>query len=103
MPHSAAAIRDLYSRNENIDIDKFPGIVSDYFQQEYSSSDVRLFCSFSFSLLDLKFIQQIPTLGLGSPPDSFEDGALVAFNSMIQDTSFSPELYLAKTANGDCG
>ena len=22
---------------------------------------------------------------------------------MIQDTSFSPELYLAKTANGDCG
>jgi len=55
---------------------------------------------FYFSLLnDL----QIPALGLGNPPDSFEDGALVAFNAMIQDTSFSPELYLAKTANGDCG
>lgn len=46
------------------------------------------------------FHQQIPVLSLDAPPDSFEDGALVAFDAMIQDTSLSPQLYLANTADG---
>ena len=32
-----------------------------------------------------------------------EYGTLVKFNGMIQDTSLSPELYVAKTSQGECG
>lgn len=38
---------------------------------------------------------QIPSLVVGRGPDRFEPHSLVRFRGMVQDTSYSPEMYLA--------
>lgn len=100
-------IRDLYSLNQGIDINKFPATVTAHFQQQYSSehafNTVRYFILKIWRYSNLNSIQQIPVLDLDSSPESIIDGSLVAFSAMVQDTSLSPELYLAKTSDGYCG
>ncbi|KAF9532404.1 putative alanine racemase-domain-containing protein [Crepidotus variabilis] len=85
---AAEEIRRLFQENQNIEKDKFPGLVTQHFQNKYASED-------AFS--------QIPVLGLDNVPESFEDGALVVFYGMIQDTSLSSELYIAKGSSDEIG
>ncbi|PPQ63202.1 hypothetical protein CVT24_005747 [Panaeolus cyanescens] len=40
---------------------------------------------------------------MDKPPEIYAPGAIVAFHGMIQDTSISPELYVAQHSNGECG
>lgn len=47
--------------------------------------------------------KQIPVLSVSNPPESYKDRALVRFRAMIQDTSPSPQMYLAKRSGGRCG
>ncbi|KAF9052759.1 mini-chromosome maintenance replisome factor-domain-containing protein [Panaeolus papilionaceus] len=48
-------------------------------------------------------LSEIPLLDLDKPPEAYVPGSLVLFHGMIQDTSISPELYVAQHSNGDCG
>ncbi|KAF8078186.1 mini-chromosome maintenance replisome factor-domain-containing protein [Lyophyllum atratum] len=47
--------------------------------------------------------QEIPSLSLTHPPEAHKDRALVRFRAMIQDTSVSPEMYLARLSHARCG
>ncbi|KAF8906042.1 putative alanine racemase-domain-containing protein [Gymnopilus junonius] len=85
LEHPRKVISSLYQAQ---DIDIFPGIVTAHFNSIFKSKDT---------------FQQIPSLNLQRPPQSFPDGSLVVFNAMVQDTSLSPELYLAVLNNGACG
>ena len=48
-------------------------------------------------------VSQIPALNVLRPPETFRDRALVRFRAMVQDTSMSTEMYLAKHSDGTCG
>ncbi len=48
-------------------------------------------------------LTQIPILDGQHPPHTYADKSLVRFSAMIQDTSLSPEVYLAKLHNGQLG
>ncbi|KAF8163088.1 hypothetical protein B0H34DRAFT_694085, partial [Crassisporium funariophilum] len=74
-------INDLFQG----DLNGFPSIVTQHFRRVLINTD------------------QIPVLDANHPPDSFGDRELVLFHGMVQDTSLSPELYLAKRKNGESG
>ena len=46
---------------------------------------------------------KIPPLVVAHPPESYSDRALVRFRAMVQDTSYSAEMYLAKYNDGSLG
>ncbi|KAF9479744.1 hypothetical protein BDN70DRAFT_878513 [Pholiota conissans] len=78
----------LYAANRSKSIEEFPRTVAEHFQEVFSSEHE---------------FRQIPTLDLNNPPASFANGSLVLFRAMVQDTSLSPELYLATHKKGGCG
>ncbi|KAH9483844.1 hypothetical protein JR316_0003322 [Psilocybe cubensis] len=82
------ALCQLYEQNKSQGIDSFPATVTAHFSSIFKSNDA---------------FQQIPMLDLHHPPESFADRSLVIFNAMVQDTSLSPELYLATRSNNTCG
>ncbi|RXW24142.1 hypothetical protein EST38_g1703 [Candolleomyces aberdarensis] len=67
---------------------EFPTRVASYFDGIFSSQDA---------------FNEITVLDLHTPPESLKSRSLVRFDCMIQDTSCSPEVYLSKHSNGDCG
>ncbi|CAA7267982.1 unnamed protein product [Cyclocybe aegerita] len=78
-------IRDLYTACDPATTEKFPKFVTEHFKSHLQAPDV---------------FAQVPVLDLKHPPESFSDGSVVVFHAMIQDTSISPELYLAFSENG---
>lgn len=49
------------------------------------------------------FIEQLPPLDIHHPPELYTCGTLVRFRAMIQDTSLTPEIYLAHLGDSCCG
>ncbi|KAF8964094.1 putative alanine racemase-domain-containing protein [Flammula alnicola] len=100
------ALCDLFSKNRPQPLDQFPATVTEYFKHVFEPEDafsrVRVSCSL-ISRVSFILCNQIPELNSNRPPESFANGSLVVFKSMVQDTSLSPELYLAIRKNGDCG
>ncbi|KAJ7349355.1 mini-chromosome maintenance replisome factor-domain-containing protein [Mycena albidolilacea] len=78
------SLLDLYDANPHID--DFPAKVAAHFADIFASKD-------AFS--------EIPSIYTVDPRQ--RDRCLVSFRAMIQDTSPSPEMYLAKRSNGQCG
>ncbi|KAJ7093101.1 putative alanine racemase-domain-containing protein [Mycena epipterygia] len=78
------SLLELYDANQ--DSDNFPAIVAAHFADIFTSKD-------AFS--------EIPSLHAVDPTQ--KDRCLVSFRAMIQDTSPSPEMYLAKRSGGRCG
>ncbi|KAJ7632288.1 putative alanine racemase-domain-containing protein [Roridomyces roridus] len=68
------------------DIDSFPAKVAAHFDKIFASKDA---------------FDEIPSLHTIDPRQT--DRRLVSFRAMIQDTSPSPEMYLARHSNGKCG
>lgn len=66
----------------------FPQTVSHYFSNLFQSQSA---------------FHQIPSLNVLHPPLSFPHNSLVAFRAMVQDTSPSPQIYLAKLPNNNPG
>ncbi|KAF8892672.1 mini-chromosome maintenance replisome factor-domain-containing protein [Infundibulicybe gibba] len=81
-----AAIQDIYNPAHNID--DFPARVAKYFTGIFSSPGA---------------FEEIPVLSVKRPPGVHEERSLVRFRGMVQDTSYSPEIYLARRSNGRCG
>ncbi|KII88881.1 hypothetical protein PLICRDRAFT_109472 [Plicaturopsis crispa FD-325 SS-3] len=75
----ARAMLDLYDPSNSID--DFPSTVSRHFAEIFSTSDA---------------FHEIPVLSTRNPPEAHSSRALVRFRAMVQDTSPSPEMYLAK-------
>jgi len=80
------SLLDLYAKTTPID--GFPAFVSRHFSDIFSRPDA---------------LQEIPTLDTRNPPEAYADKSLVRFRAMVQDTSHSPEMYLAKRRDGRCG
>ncbi|KAJ7929359.1 putative alanine racemase-domain-containing protein [Mycena leptocephala] len=78
------SLLELYDANQ--DIDNFPAKVAAHFADIFASKD-------AFS--------EIPSIYTVDPRQ--KDRCLVSFRAMIQDTSPSPEVYLAKRSGGRCG
>lgn len=72
----------------NGELHGFPQKVAQHFSALFSSS----------SLYD-----EIPILNPAHPPHAIKDRSLVRFRAMVQDTSLSQEMYLAKLIHGGCG
>lgn len=83
-------IQRLYHSYNGSD-ETFPPVVADHFSAIFFKPD------------DHDALVQLPSLDLHHPPESYTSGTLVRFCSMIQDTSSSPELYLADLGNRRCG
>ncbi|KAJ7168060.1 mini-chromosome maintenance replisome factor-domain-containing protein [Mycena crocata] len=78
------SLLELYDANP--DIGNFPAKVASHFTEIFASRD-------AFS--------EIPSLHTVDPRQT--DRSLVSFRAMIQDTSPSPEMYLARRSGGRCG
>ncbi|KAJ7184146.1 putative alanine racemase-domain-containing protein [Mycena filopes] len=79
------ALLDLFETNQ--DIDAFPAKVAAHFADIFASKDT---------------FDEIPTIHTVDPTRQ-NDRLLVRFRAMIQDTSPSPEMYLAKRSGQRCG
>ncbi|TBU28931.1 mini-chromosome maintenance replisome factor-domain-containing protein [Dichomitus squalens] len=66
----------------------FPRLVAEHFAKLFESPNA---------------FKNIPALNVHRPPETFRDRALVRFRAMVQDTSLSTEMYLAKHSDGTCG
>ncbi|KAK7693128.1 hypothetical protein QCA50_002694 [Cerrena zonata] len=66
----------------------FPLTVAAHFSRVFERSDA---------------FRQIPPLDVAHPPESYADRSLVRFRAMVQDTSPSSEMYLAKYRDGTLG
>ncbi|KAI0031901.1 mini-chromosome maintenance replisome factor-domain-containing protein [Vararia minispora EC-137] len=66
----------------------FPAVVAQHFSSVFKSAEA---------------FAKIPALSTVAPPESFQDGSIVRFRAMVQDTSLSPEMYLCKFKSGKCG
>ncbi|KAL4262935.1 Mini-chromosome maintenance complex-binding protein [Pleurotus pulmonarius] len=75
----------LYESDANIDVDSFPARVASHFGEIFASHDA---------------FNEIPVLDWLRPPKYHADRSLVRFRAMIQDTSPSSEIYLARRRNG---
>ncbi|KZT66826.1 hypothetical protein DAEQUDRAFT_694992 [Daedalea quercina L-15889] len=82
------ALQDFYKECSAENNDNFPRLVSDHYSQVFRVPEA---------------FNEIPTLDVRNPPDSFPDRALVRFRAMVQDTSASSEMYLSKSKSGACG
>ncbi|KAF5386600.1 hypothetical protein D9615_001723 [Tricholomella constricta] len=70
------------------DLDSFPAAVTAHFSHIFSNPDA---------------LQHISPLNAAHPPEAHNDRALVRFRAMVQDTSSSPEIYLAIRKGAQCG
>ncbi|KAG1748962.1 putative alanine racemase-domain-containing protein [Suillus paluster] len=70
-------------------VDEFPAVVARHFADVFLKSDDTL--------------REVLPLDLNHPPESFTDRSLVRFHGMVQDTSSSPEMYLASLSENKCG
>ncbi|EGN96137.1 hypothetical protein SERLA73DRAFT_185710 [Serpula lacrymans var. lacrymans S7.3] len=86
-----SVLQDFYNDKGNITGhgDEFPKAVSKYF------SDILL--------KTRDTVREVPYLSVINPPESFPERSLVRFRAMVQDTSASPEMYLAKLKGNKCG
>ncbi|KAF8185027.1 mini-chromosome maintenance replisome factor-domain-containing protein [Mycena galopus ATCC 62051] len=78
------SLLEFYDANK--DIEDFPAKVAAHFDKIFASED-------AFS--------EIPSIFAVDPRQ--RDRCLVSFRAMVQDTSPSPEMYLAKLSGGRCG
>jgi len=81
LANPTAALVNLF----NGELDGFPQRVAQHFSNLFPSSD------------------EIPTLDPAHPPHVHNDRSLVRFRAMVQDTSLSQEMYLAKLNHTSCG
>ncbi|KAG2020570.1 hypothetical protein CC2G_005893 [Coprinopsis cinerea AmutBmut pab1-1] len=79
-------VSDLYKSRDRTR--SFPVQVSKYFSDIFATQDA---------------FNEISVLDLQHPPESFKPHALVRFDSMVQDTSCPPEIYLSQSPKGECG
>lgn len=70
------------------ELDGFPQKVAQHFSDLFSPSNL---------------YDEIPILNPAHPPHANKDRSLVRFRAMVQDTSLSQEMYLAKLMDGGCG
>ncbi|KAF9492272.1 hypothetical protein BDN71DRAFT_1451837 [Pleurotus eryngii] len=85
MQNPLRSLLDLYESDVDIDIDSFPAKVASHFGEIFASRDA---------------FNGIPVLDWLRPPKYHADRSLVRFRAMIQDTSSSSEIYLARRRNG---
>ncbi|KAF9810959.1 hypothetical protein IEO21_06763 [Rhodonia placenta] len=83
-----ATLHDLYNDPNGTSHDNFPRLVAEHYTQIFHTSEA---------------FREIPSLDIRSPPTTFPDRSLVRFRAMVQDTSPSSEMYLARSPNGKCG
>ncbi|KAI6126213.1 hypothetical protein EV401DRAFT_2258355 [Pisolithus croceorrhizus] len=81
-------IQRLYEHYEGSD-DGFAAVVASHFSAILFNADDR--------------VRELPSLDIHHPPEAYTNGTLVSFRAMIQDTSLSPELYVAGLSNHQCG
>lgn len=81
-------IQRLYEQYEGSD-DEFPAVVASHFSAILFNTDDRA--------------SELPSLDIHHPPEAYTNGTLVRFRAMVQDTALSPELYVAKLSNHQCG
>ncbi|KAK0448360.1 uncharacterized protein EV420DRAFT_1567556 [Desarmillaria tabescens] len=82
------ALHDLYNDLKDVSLDAFPSRVATHFTSIFAASDA---------------FEKIPSLSTQRPPEQHQHRALVRFRAMIQDTSISPEVYLARLPGGKVG
>ncbi|KAK2467094.1 hypothetical protein APHAL10511_001352 [Amanita phalloides] len=70
------------------DLNSFPQKAARHFKDLFASSSI---------------YEEVPVLDVAHPPLAHEDRSLVRFRAMVQDTSFSQEMYLARRSDGGCG
>ena len=98
----SAALIALFDPNEPLDA--FPHNVFTHFSHIFPSSDALQQVRTIMHATDLPLTRpQIPPLGVRTPPEKYKEGSLVRFRAMIQDTSPSPEMYLARQSTTQCG
>ncbi|KIO13168.1 hypothetical protein M404DRAFT_992747 [Pisolithus tinctorius Marx 270] len=83
----SGVIQHLFDRYEGSD-NEFASVVANHFSTILFNTDERF--------------KQLPSLDIHHPPEAYTNGSLVRFRAMIQDTSSSPELYVAKLSNHRC-
>jgi len=81
-----AVLLDLFHSSHDLDV--FPSTVTTHFSDIFSTKDA---------------LNEIPALHVHNPPNAHKDRSLVKFTSMIQDTSLSQDMYLAKYPGPNCG
>ncbi|KAG1819613.1 uncharacterized protein BJ212DRAFT_1575877 [Suillus subaureus] len=81
-------VQELYEEHTG-DIDQFPTVVARHFSDVFLHSDDTL--------------REVLPLDVNHPPESFAHRSLVRFHAMVQDTSSSPEMYLASLNKNKCG
>lgn len=72
----------------NGELDGFPQKVAQHFSNLFLSSNL---------------YDEVPILDPAHPPHVHKDRSFVRFRAMVQDTSLSQEMYLAKLSHGSCG
>ncbi|GLB35181.1 putative mini-chromosome maintenance replisome factor [Lyophyllum shimeji] len=86
LANPTAVLEDLF--DPNAVLDAFPARVSAHFSTVFAPRDA---------------LNEIPPLSPSSPPEIHQNRALVRFRAMIQDTSPSPQMYLARRKHALCG
>ncbi|KIK40911.1 hypothetical protein CY34DRAFT_806704 [Suillus luteus UH-Slu-Lm8-n1] len=82
-------VQELYEEHTG-NIDHFPAVVARHFSDVFLNSDDTL--------------REVLPLDVNHPPESFtHNRSLVRFHGMVQDTSSSPEMYLASLNENKCG
>ncbi|KAG2348450.1 hypothetical protein BDR05DRAFT_925918 [Suillus weaverae] len=81
-------VQELYEEHTG-DINQFPAVVARHFSDVFLNSDDTL--------------REVLPLDVNHPPESFTPRSLVRFHGMVQDTSSSPEMYLASLNENKCG
>ncbi|KAG2075917.1 hypothetical protein BDR04DRAFT_1139765 [Suillus decipiens] len=81
-------VQELYEEHTG-DIDQFPTVVARHFSDVFLNSDDAL--------------REVLPLDVNHPAESFAHRSLVRFHGMVQDTSSSPEMYLASLNENRCG
>ncbi|KAF8837022.1 hypothetical protein BDN67DRAFT_973512 [Paxillus ammoniavirescens] len=84
-------IQHIYDTRDGDNLVGFPSAVAKHFSDIF------------FDPNDLHAVNQLPSLDISHPPESYTSGSLVRFRAMIQDTSLQNEVYLAKLSNNRCG
>ncbi|KAG0705327.1 putative alanine racemase-domain-containing protein [Suillus ampliporus] len=81
-------VQELYEEHAG-NVDEFPAVVARHFADVFLKSDDTL--------------REVLPLDVNHPPESFAHRSLVRFHGMVQDTSSSPEMYLANLNENKCG
>lgn len=98
------SLLELYDSSKSID--DFPSTVSRHFSDIFKTIDAFQEVStlkYAVYLRSIELFPQISPLDIRNPPEIHVERSLVRFRAMVQDTSPSPEMYLAKRRGGRCG